>query len=78
MSTLKDVLAPAEEALENISQKDSSQEEQVRLAKRRKAARVEISTRQATNAKSLRSQKTCDERTLGETGIRWIAKLVNR
>lgn len=59
----KDVLAPAEEALENISQKIFAyQEEQERLAKE-EAARVDaICAKFATNAKSLRSQKVCDER----------------
>lgn len=59
----KDVLAPAEEALENISQKILAyQEEQERLAKQ-EAARVEaICAKFATNAKSLRSQKACDEK----------------
>ena len=59
----KDVLAPAEEALENISQKVLAyQEEQERLAKE-EAARVDaICAKFATNAKSLRSQKACDER----------------
>ena len=59
----KDVLAPAEEALENISQKILAyQEEQERLAKE-EAARVDvICAKFDTNAKSLRSQKACDER----------------
>lgn len=59
----KDVLAPAEEALENISQKILAyQEEQERLAKE-EAARVDaICTKFTTNAKSLRSQKACDEK----------------
>ena len=59
----KDVLAPAEEALENISQKILAyQEEQERLAKQ-EAARVDaICAKFATNAKSLRSQKACDEK----------------
>lgn len=59
----KDVLAPAEEALENISQKILAyQEEQERLA-REEAARVDaICAKFATNAKSLRSQKACDEK----------------
>ena len=59
----KDVLAPAEEALENISQKILAyQEEQERLAKE-EAVRVDaICAKFATNAKSLRSQKACDEK----------------
>lgn len=59
----KDVLAPAEEALENISQKILAyQEEQERLAKE-EAARVDaICAKFDTNAKSLRSQKACDEK----------------
>ena len=59
----KDVLAPAEEALENISQKILAyQEEQERLV-REEAARVDaICAKFDTNAKSLRSQKACDER----------------
>lgn len=59
----KDVLAPAEEALENISQKILAyQEEQERLA-REEAARVDaICAKFDTNAKSLRSQKACDEK----------------
>ena len=59
----KDVLAPAEEALENISQKILAyQEEQERLAKE-EAARVDaICAKFEVNAKSLRSQKACDEK----------------
>ena len=59
----KDVLAPAEEALENISQKILAyQEEQERLAKE-EAARVDaICVKFEVNAKSLRSQKACDEK----------------
>ena len=59
----KDVLAPAEEALENISQKILAyQEEQERLT-REEAARVDaICAKFDTNAKSLRSQKACDEK----------------
>lgn len=59
----KDVLAPAEEALENISKKMIAyQEEQERLA-REEAERVsKVCATFSTDANSYKTQKACDER----------------